>query len=180
MSTTVRVTMPRLYFSCSNLHFLSRLSLEPAHSSNNVPHSLFFLFSFSCCGLTPPPLLPLSPSPSANPLLAFSSLSGGRRSPTSSTLSPTLAFFFSACILSQCEHHLAYILSFLGGSAGKESACKVGDLGSIPGLGRYLREGTSYPLQYSGLENSMDCTVHGVAMSRIWLTTFTFHFGLYF
>ena len=42
------------------------------------------------------------------------------------------------------------------GSAGKESACNVGDLGSIPGLGRSPGEGKGYPLQYSGLENSMD------------------------
>ena len=43
------------------------------------------------------------------------------------------------------------------GSAGKESACNVGDLGSIPGSGRSPGEGKDYPLQYSGLENSMDC-----------------------
>ena len=48
-------------------------------------------------------------------------------------------------------------LGFPGGSAGKESACNAGDLGSIPGLGRSPGEGNSYPLQYSGLENSMDC-----------------------
>ena len=53
-------------------------------------------------------------------------------------------------------------MGFPDGSAGKESACNVGDLGSIPGLGR---EGKGYPLQYSGLENSMDCIVHGVAKS---------------
>ena len=53
-----------------------------------------------------------------------------------------------------------------GSLAGKESACNVGDLGSIPGLGRSLAEGKSYPLQYSGLENSMDCIVHGVTKSR--------------
>ena len=47
-------------------------------------------------------------------------------------------------------------LGFPCGSAGKESACSVGDLGSIPGLGRSLGEGKGYPLQYSGLENSMD------------------------
>ena len=47
-------------------------------------------------------------------------------------------------------------LSFSCGSAGKESACKEGDLGSVPGLGRPLGEGKDYPLQYSGLENSMD------------------------
>jgi len=56
-------------------------------------------------------------------------------------------------------------LGFPGGSAGKESACNAGDLGLIPGLGRSLGEGSSYPLQYSGLENSMDCIVHGVAKS---------------
>ena len=49
------------------------------------------------------------------------------------------------------------------GSAGKESTCNVGDLGSIHGLGRSPGEGKGYPLQYSGLENSMDCIVHGVA-----------------
>ena len=47
-------------------------------------------------------------------------------------------------------------LGFPGGSAGKESACSVGDLGSIPGLGRSPGEGNSYPLQYSGLEISSD------------------------
>ena len=47
----------------------------------------------------------------------------------------------------------------------KESACHSGDLGSIPGLGRSSGEGKGYPLQYSGLENSMDCIVHGVAKS---------------
>ena len=50
-------------------------------------------------------------------------------------------------------------------SAGKESTCHAGDLGSIPGLGRSLGEGKGYPLQYSGLENSMDYTVHGVTKS---------------
>ena len=53
------------------------------------------------------------------------------------------------------------------GSAGKESACNVGDLGSSPGLGRSPGEGKGYlPLQYSELENSMDCIVHGVAKTR--------------
>ena len=54
---------------------------------------------------------------------------------------------------------------FLGGSDGKESACNAGDLGSIPGLERFPGEGKGYPLQYSGLENSMDCIIHGVAQS---------------
>ena len=54
---------------------------------------------------------------------------------------------------------------FPGASAGKESAYSAGDLGSIPGLGRSPGEGKGYPLQYSGLEDSMDYTVHGVAKS---------------
>ena len=56
-------------------------------------------------------------------------------------------------------------LGFPCGSAGKESACNAGDLGSIPGSGRSPGEGKGYPLQYSGLENSIDCIVHGVAKS---------------
>ena len=51
------------------------------------------------------------------------------------------------------------------GSAGKESAYNAGDLGSNPGLGRFPGEGKGYPLQYSGLENSMESTVHGVTKS---------------
>ena len=58
-----------------------------------------------------------------------------------------------------------YWASLVVAQAGKESACSVGDLDSIPGLGRSPGEGNSYPLQYSGLENSMECTVHGVAES---------------
>jgi len=56
-------------------------------------------------------------------------------------------------------------LDFPGGLAGKDSTCSAGDLGSIPGLGRSPGEGKGYPLQYSGLENSMDSIVHGVADS---------------
>ena len=52
------------------------------------------------------------------------------------------------------------------GSASKESACNAGDLDSIPGLGRSPGEGKGYPLQYSGLENSMDYIVDGVAKSQ--------------
>ena len=54
----------------------------------------------------------------------------------------------------------------------KESVRNVGDLGLIPGLGRSPGEGNSYPLQYSGLENSMDCMVHGVAKSWTQLSDF--------
>ena len=59
---------------------------------------------------------------------------------------------------------------FPGGSDSKESSCNAEDLGLIPGLGRYPREGIGYPLQYAGLENFMDrgawqCTVPGVTKS---------------
>ena len=54
-------------------------------------------------------------------------------------------------------------IDFPGSSAGKESACNVGDPSLIPGLGRSAGEGVGYPLQYSGLENSIDCMVHGTA-----------------
>ena len=57
-------------------------------------------------------------------------------------------------------------LGFPGGSAGKEFTCNTGDLGLIPGLGRSPGEGKGYPLQYSGLDNSKDCTVHGVTHTQ--------------
>ena len=66
------------------------------------------------------------------------------------------------------------ILGLRCGSAGKESACNAGDLGSIPGLGRSPGEGKGNPLQYSGLENSTDYIVHGVATSQTQLTDFHF------
>ena len=69
-------------------------------------------------------------------------------------------------------------LGFPGGSSSKGSICNVGDLDSIPGLGR-SGEGSGYPLQYSGLENSMDCIVHGVAKSRTRLSNFHFAFIRY-
>ena len=108
--TIVHVTMPKLYFSWSYLHFLSWLSLEIAHSSNSVPHPPFFLLSLSCCRLTPccpfpSPHSPLPPQPLGpichclplHQLIPFYfplSLSGGRGSPTSSTPSPAIASFF--------------------------------------------------------------------------------------
>ena len=61
-------------------------------------------------------------------------------------------------------------LYFPCGSAGKESTCNEGDLGSIPGLGSSPGERKSYPLQYSGLENSMDCIVHRVTKSQTQLS----------
>ena len=63
------------------------------------------------------------------------------------------------------EKNISVHLGFPCGSAGKESTCNAGDLGLIPGLGRPPGEENGYPLQYSGLENSMDC---------IWLSNFHF------
>ena len=68
-----------------------------------------------------------------------------------------------------------YHQGFPDSSVGKEFTCNVGDCGSIPGPGRSPGEGKGYPLQYSGLENSMDCTVHGVTKSRTRLSDFHFH-----
>ena len=59
--------------------------------------------------------------------------------------------------------------------SGKESAFNARDLGSIPGLGRSSGEKKGYPLQYSGLENSMDCIVHGIEKSWTQLSNFHFH-----
>ena len=61
---------------------------------------------------------------------------------------------------------------FSGGSDGKASARNAGDLGSIPGSGRSPGEGKGYPFQCSGLENSTDCIVHGVAKSQTRLSDF--------
>ena len=73
------------------------------------------------------------------------------------------------------EAVLGGIMGFPGGSAGKESTCNAGDLGSVPGLGRSPGEGKGCPLQYSGLEKSMNCVVHGVAKSQTQLSNFHFH-----
>ena len=77
-------------------------------------------------------------------------------------------YLFIVCILPR----ILLPLGFPGGSAGKESTCNKRDLGLIPGLGRSPEEGNSYPLQYSGQENSMDCTFHGVSKSQTQLSHF--------
>ena len=71
--------------------------------------------------------------------------------------------------------HMNTTAGFPGGSAGKESTYNVGELGSIPGLGRSLVERTSCPLQYSGLENSMDCIIHGITKSHTQPSDTHFH-----
>ena len=84
-----------------------------------------------------------------------------------------LISFSTDLVLSQKKCVTYHTLwGFPCGSAGKESTCKVGTLGLIPGLGRPSGEGKVYPLQYSGLENSMDCIVHGVAKNQTQLNDF--------
>ena len=82
---------------------------------------------------------------------------------------PIFNFLFPAC-------NPQYV--FPCGSAGKESTCNARDLRSILGLERSPGEGNGYPLQYSGLENSMDCIVHGVAKSQTRLSAFHFTVNL--
>ena len=75
------------------------------------------------------------------------------------------------------QDDVLHLVVFPCGSAGKESACNVEDLASIPGLGRSPGEGKGYPLQYSGLENSMDYTPGGCKESDMteWLLLSLFH-----
>ena len=82
-----------------------------------------------------------------------------------------LLYFYkiSSQLLKNIYFWLHRVLGFPDSSVGKESSCNAGDLGSIPGLGRSPGEGKGYPLHYCGLENSMDCIVHGVAKSWIQL-----------
>ena len=69
-----------------------------------------------------------------------------------------------------------WLLDFPYGLANKEYTCNAGDLGSIPGLGRSPGEGEGYPVQFSGLENSMGCKAHMVAKSQTRLSDLHFHF----
>ena len=101
--------------------------------------------------------------------------------------STTYAFGFSSLYLySDCEDYFWIFILYIAmsfniwkagrydcDSAGKESACNAGDVGLIPGFGRSPGEGKGYPLQYSGLENSMDCIVHWVA--KHWTQLSDFH-----
>ena len=89
--------------------------------------------------------------------------------------------FFSPPLSRSTKIFSLIFIGFLGNSAGKESLCNAGDPNSISGLGRSPGEWNSYPLQYSGLENSMDrgtwqATVYGVTKRRTWLSNFHFYF----
>ena len=64
-------------------------------------------------------------------------------------------------------------MGFPGGSVGETSTCKAGDLGLFPGLGRSPAEGNGYPIQYSGLENSLECI--GPEVTKSWTKLSDFH-----
>ena len=72
---------------------------------------------------------------------------------------------YNVVLASGFSHTFTYIQGFPGSSAGKESACNAGDPSLIPGSGQSIGDGIGYPLQYSGLENFMDCIVHVVVKS---------------
>ena len=74
------------------------------------------------------------------------------------------------------SHRVGHNWIDLAAAAGKEFAYSMGDLSSIPGLGRSPGEGKGYPFQYSGLENFMDWIAHEVTKSRTQLSNFHFHF----
>ena len=74
-----------------------------------------------------------------------------------------------------CQYFYLFPQSPISHLSGKESICNAGNLGSIPRLGISHGEENGYPLQYSGLENFMDCIIHGVAKSWTWLRDFHFH-----
>ena len=80
--------------------------------------------------------------------------------------------------ITQTKGYTTYIIliqaEIINSSVSKESACNLGDLGSIPGSGRFSGEENGNPLQYSCLENPMDretwwATDHGTAKSQIQL-----------
>ena len=90
---------------------------------------------------------------------------------------------FSDCVVNVYSFALLFecCWDFPGGSDGKESACNVGDPGSIPGLERFPGEGNGYSLQYTCLENSMNrgawqASVHEVTKSQTQLSDWHFHF----
>ena len=117
--------------------------------------------------------LPLLESPNWNPKFLISDSSVGKEDACNAG-DPGSVPGFGRSAGEGIDLPTPVFLGFPCDSAGKESACNVGDLSSIPGLGRSPGDGKGYPLQSSGLENSMDCIVHGVAKSWTRLSDFDF------
>ena len=127
-----------------------------------------------------PPQKKVTPPSVGGRLTRAPSLEGRRILKTSKRRQPSFCLYISCCYCvvkskSQVEQRIRLVettegCSFPGGSEGKESACNVGDLGSIPGSRKSPGGGNANPLQYSCLENCIDrgawcATVHGVAKS---------------
>ena len=93
----------------------------------------------------------------------------------SSTIIRKQQFFDAQPYLWSKSHIHTWLLAKPCGSAGKESSCNAGDLDSIPGSGRSPGERKGYPLQYSGLEDSMGSIAHGFGKSRIQQSDCQFH-----
>ena len=134
--------------------------------SGQNPHS-----SWSFCDF--PSIDPHFASLSVNPSCPYSVVDSGLPPHCKFSLNKIIHVAFNRC---QNNLSLELLLGFLDGSVGKESSCNAGDPGSVPGSGRSPEEGIGYPLLYSGLENCMDCTVHGVAKS--WTRLSDFHLEL--
>ena len=123
----------------------------------NIKRIFFWLHHMACGILVPQPRIrPMPPAVKAQSLNHWT----GRK------IWGFLFFVLQAYTVS---------LGFPCGPAGRESTCDAGDLGLIPGLGRSPGEGNGYLLQDSGLENSVDCIVHGVTKSQTQLGDFHFH-----
>ena len=166
-----------------NPPYLSQLLEEPAFlaiwplpPSSKPTAPIFSLSSDLCFHLLSLMLVLLPPFYESHcnyiaPLpTGFPDSSVGKESPCNA--SPRFDFWVGKICWRRGRLPSPVFLGFPCGSAGKGSTYNVGDLGSIPGLGRSPREGKGYPLQYSGLENSMDCIVHGVAKNRTQLSSF--------
>ena len=169
-------------------HKKNTMSEKPLRTASCPPADVFIMMhSITTLAGNTPTSLPQSPAQTPTPS-ALSSGCNVSPIPTKlqlSSFSVKYLFFplqvpkekraniYCAQILNSNDDLILFSLAQLpGGSDGKESACNAGVLGSIPGLGRSLREGNGNPLQYSCLENSKDggawqVTVHGVTKSRI-------------
>ena len=106
------------------------------------------------------------------PLLAPSFSTNSKHELKKNKVDSVLKIYLVLPMYEHLLHYSTHKSDFPDSSDGKESVCNAGDPSSIPGLGISTREGIGYPLQYSGLENSMDCTVHVVEKSQIQLSDF--------
>ena len=152
LTLTLRSFRSRSCWGCTSVLFSShhiQLSAQPVSEHRSLPSSLD----------TPCPAVRVH-------LLCRPAYTRGPRFGANTCLDVAMKVF-----LEEINIHIRRV-GFPGGSACKESTPNAGNLGSVPGSGRSPGEGKGNPLQYSGLENPMDCIVHGVAKSWIQLNDF--------